>query len=65
MCGGDAARLPEGTGCDLVGAKDYRSPTPEIAALLGDIAFRPMLQRLTYPSHPPAEVILDPPYGEG
>ena len=60
---GDATKLPEGTGCDLVGAKGYRSPTAEIAALLGDIAFRLMLQRLTYPSHPPAEVLLDPPYG--
>ena len=59
----DAAKLPEGTGCDLVGAKDYRKPTAEIAALLGDIAFRLMLQRLAYPSHPPAEVLLDPPYG--
>ena len=59
----DAAKLPEGTGCDLVGAKGYRAPTAEIAALLGDIAFRLMLQRLAYPSHPPAEVLLDPPYG--
>lgn len=65
VIGPDAARLPEGTGCDLVGAKGCLSPTPEITAFLGDIAFRLMLQRLTYPSHPPAEVILDPPYGEG
>ena len=66
----DAANLPRGTGCDLVGAKGYRTPTPEIAALLGDIAFRLMLQRLAYPEHPPAEILLDPPYearsgGEG
>ena len=60
----DAAKLPEETGCDLVGAKGYRKPTTEIAALLGDIAFRLMLQRLAYPAHPPAEVLLDPPYGE-
>lgn len=60
----DAAKLPEGSGCDLVGAKGYRKPTEEIAALLGDIAFRLMLQRLAYPAHPPAEVLLDPPYGE-
>ena len=59
----DAAKLPEGSGCDLVSAKGYRAPTQEIAVLLGDIAFRLMLQRLAYPSHPPAEVLLDPPYG--
>ena len=60
----DAAKLPEGTGCDLVGAKGYRAPTQDLAALLGDIAFRLMLQRLAYPAHPPAEILLDPPYGE-
>ena len=34
----------------------------EIAALLGDIAFRLLQQRLHYGAHPPAEVILDPPF---
>ena len=58
---GDASLLPEGTGCDIVAAKGYPDASPEIAALLGDIAFRLMLQRLTYPAHPPAEVLLDPP----
>ena len=58
---GDASKLPERTGCDIVAAKGYPDATPDIAALLGDIAFRLMLQRLTYPAHPPAEVLLDPP----
>lgn len=59
---GDAAKLPEGTGCDLVGAKGYSTASLEIAALLGDIAFRLLQQRLHYGAHPPAEVILDPPF---
>ena len=58
---GDFSQLPEGTGCDIVAAKGYPDASPVIAALLGDIAFRLMLQRLAYPSHPPAEVLLDPP----
>lgn len=62
---GDASQLPEGTGCDIVAAKGYPNATPEIAALLGDIAFRLMLQRLAYPEHPPAEVLLDPPICQG
>ena len=61
---GDAAKLPQGTGCDLVAAKGYDNASTEIAALLGDIAFRLMMQRLANPSHPPAEVLLDPPYRE-
>lgn len=59
---GDISVVPEGTVCDIVAAKGYPDASPEIAALLGDIAFRLMLQRLTYPAHPPAEVLLDPPY---
>ena len=39
--------------------------TLEIAALLGDIAFRLLQQRLHYGAHPPAEVILDPPFNGG
>lgn len=58
---GDAAKLPQGTGCDLVGAKGYGKKSLDVAPLLGDIAFRLMLQRLANPSHPPAEVLLDPP----
>ncbi|MBQ0032675.1 MAG: GntR family transcriptional regulator [bacterium] len=60
----NAAKLPEGTGCDLVGAKGYRAPTKELAALLGDIAFRLMLQRIANLAHPPAEILLDPPCGK-
>ncbi len=59
----DISKLPEGTGCDIVASKGYPHATTEVAALLGDIAFRLMLQRLAYPAHPPAEVLLDPPYG--
>lgn len=62
LINGDIAEIPEHTGCDIVAAKGYSNATPEVAALLGDIAFRLMLQRLAYPSHPPAEVLLDPPY---
>lgn len=58
---GDAAKLPQGTGCDLVGAKGYGRKSLDVAPLLGDIAFRLMLQRLANPSHPPAEVLLGPP----
>ena len=58
---GDASKLPQGTGCDLVGAKGYGRKSLAVAPLLGDIAFRLMLQRLANPAHPPAEVLLDPP----
>lgn len=58
----DASKIPDGTGCDIVATKGYGKPDPQIAKLLGDIAFRLMLQRLAYPSHPPAEVLLDQPY---
>lgn len=62
LINGDISEIPEHTGCDIVAAKGYSNATPEVAALLGDIAFRLMLQRLAYPSHPPAEVLLDPPF---